>query len=422
MAAPEPDSKCTAEFLENCECGECMVKDITEGKAEIRTDFKVTKIVTIYRSRSATCVKCGKKREGKFYRVKPMDRSPVPPPEADPPAQDAAPVGPEPADPPPPAGEQTTPPETAQKTPVPQSPPDSDVRRSEIKIPKFGRFGMSVIPAVVLFWDSRSVIRRIGFQMKHVAGVVLGTGTTFNMLVRTAACLAPEMSRILGDLLKSPYLHIDETVVWIAGRQMYIWVIATRTTVLYFPFSRHGAMLTAMLVLYTGIIISDGYRVYMRFKRRQRCWAHLLREARDLKKKINAQHADNFYLGLKDILKKAQEKKAAGVGPDWHDSMNAELERLLSYYSRYEDLMPVPTRHRAKRPRRLVYVHAVLICRHHQQLGRADGREVVKQRIMRQTLRTVEGIMPFTTLLSCTGTRRLSGLDTQKQLEKYVAA
>ena len=417
-ASHEPDSECIAEFREKCECDGRDVTDVRKGETRVLVDFKVTKRVTRYTSMSATCVKCGEKREGKFYQIKPIDKSAVSPP----PRQEGASA--EPSEPPsadPPAGEPVPHPEAVQKTPVPQADPDSDARRQEIKIPKFGMYGMSVIVAAILFWDSRSVIRRIGFQLRHVAGVVMGTGTTFNLLARTATCLAPEMSKILADLLQSPYLHIDETTAWIGGRQIYIWIIATRTTVLYFPFSRHGAMVLALLATYTGIVISDGYKVYKRFKRRQRCWAHLLREARDLKKKIDAQHADNFYAGLKAILKKAQEKKAEGVGPEWHDAMNAELERLLSYYSRYGDLLPVINTIRNDPG---VWFTFMLYSYVEPTNNWAEQmvREVVKQRIMRQTLQTVEGAMIFTTLLSCLGTWRLSGLDIRGQLEKYVAA
>ena len=51
--------------------------------------------------------------------------------------------------------------ETGQKTPVPQAPANSDLQRREIKITRFGMFGMSVIVAILTFWGSRSVIRRI---------------------------------------------------------------------------------------------------------------------------------------------------------------------------------------------------------------------------------------------------------------------
>ena len=370
---PEPDYECVGEFLEPCECGECKVKDIrVDGDKEVIIDYEVKIMTTKHIPTSATCVGCGKERRGKYYHRRIKERSAVPaPPVADPPVQEHAEQVTEPqaeqvtepqaeqvtepettvvADPPVQEhAEQVTEPqaalesaaETGQKTPVPQAPANSDLQRREIKITRFGVFGMSVIVAILTFWGSRSVIRRIGLELEQVLGVSIGTGTTANILTRTAEYLAPEMTRIVQELLKSPYLHMDETVARIAGYQRYIWVVATKNLVLYFPSTRHGTMLKIMFSTYAGIVISDGYHVYRFFKRRQRCWAHLMRDAKDLKKSLNTPYADNFYFKLKDILQMAKEKKAEGVGPEWHDAMDAKLGRLLSYYSRYEDLLPV---------------------------------------------------------------------------------
>ena len=334
---PEPDYECVGEFLEPCECGECKVKDIrVDGDKEVIIDYEVKIMTTEHIPTSATCVGCGKERRGKYYHRRIKERSAVPaPPVADPPVQEHTEQVTEPqaeqvtepettvvADPPVQEhAEQVTEPqaalesaaETGQKTPVPQAPANSDLQRREIKITRFGMFGMSVIVAILTFWGSRSVIRRIGLELEQVLGVSIGTGTTANILTRTAEYLAPEMTRIVQELLKSPYLHMDETVARIAGYQRYIWVVATKNLVLYFPSTRHGTMLKIMFSTYAGIVISDGYHVYRFFKRRQRCWAHLMRDAKDLKKSLNTPYAVNFYFKLKDILQMAKEKKAEGV-------------------------------------------------------------------------------------------------------------
>ena len=282
-------------------------------------------------------------------------------------------------------------------------------------------FGMSVIVAILTFWGSRSVIRRIGLELEQVLGVSIGTGTTANILTRTAEYLAPEMTRIVQELLKSPYLHMDETVARIAGYQRYIWVVATKNLVLYFPSTRHGTMLKIMFSTYAGIVISDGYHVYRFFKRRQRCWAHLMRDAKDLKKSLNTPYADNFYFKLKDILQMAKEKKAEGVGPEWHDAMDAKLGRLLSYYSRYEDLLPVIKTIRNDRKAWFTFMLYSYVDPTNN-WAELLVREVVKQRIMRQALRTMEGAETFSTILSCLGTWHLSGLNVKRQLEKFLGA
>ena len=442
---PEPDYECVGEFLEPCECGECKVKDIrVDGDKEVIIDYEVKIMTTEHIPTSATCVGCGKERRGKYYHRRIKERSAVPaPPVADPPVQEHAEQVTEPqaeqvtepettvvADPPvQERAEQVTEPqaalesaaETGQKTPVPQAPANSDLQRREIKITRFGMFGMSVIVAILTFWGSRSVIRRIGLELEQVLGISIGTGTTANILTRTAEYLAPEMTRIVQELLKSPYLHMDETVARIAGYQRYIWVVATKNLVLYFPSTRHGTMLKIMFSTYAGIVISDGYHVYRFFKRRQRCWAHLMRDAKDLKKSLNTPYADNFYFKLKDILQMAKEKKAEGVGPEWHDAMDAKLGRLLSYYSRYEDLLPVI---KTIRNDRKVWFTFMLYSYVDPTNNWAEllVREVVKQRIMRQALRTMEGAETFSTILSCLGTWHLSGLNVKRQLEKFLGA
>ena len=458
---PEPDYECVGEFLEPCECGECKVKDIrVDGDKEVIIDYEVKIMTTEHIPTSATCVGCGKERRGKYYHRRIKERSAVPaPPVADPPVQERAEQVTEPqaeqvtepqaeqvtepqaeqvtepettvvADPPvQERAEQVTEPqaalesaaETGQKTPVPQAPANSDLQRREIIIPRFGVFGMSVIVAILTFWGSRSVIRRIGLELEQVLGVSIGTGTTANILTRTAEYLAPEMTRIVQELLKSPYLHMDETVARIAGYQRYIWVVATKNLVLYFPSTRHGTMLKIMFSTYAGIVISDGYHVYRFFKRRQRCWAHLMRDAKDLKKSLNTPYADNFYFKLKDILQMAKEKKAEGVGPEWHDAMDAKLGRLLSYYSRYEDLLPVIKTIRNDRKAWFTFMLYSYVDPTNN-WAELLVREVVKQRIMRQALRTMEGAETFSTILSCLGTWHLSGLNVKRQLEKFLGA
>ena len=474
---PEPDYECVGEFLEPCECGECKVKDIrVDGDKEVIIDYEVKIMTTEHIPTSATCVGCGKERRGKYYHRRIKERSAVPaPPVADPPVQERAEQVTEPqaeqvtepqaeqvtepqaeqvtepqaeqvtepqaeqvtepettvvADPPvQERAEQVTEPqaalesaaETGQKTPVPQAPANSDLQRREIKITRFGMFGMSVIVAILTFWGSRSVIRRIGLELEQVLGVSIGTGTTANILTRTAEYLAPEMTRIVQELLKSPYLHMDETVARIAGYQRYIWVVATKNLVLYFPSTRHGTVLKIMFSTYAGIVISDGYHVYRFFKRRQRCWAHLMRDAKDLKKSLNTPYADNFYFKLKDILQMAKEKKAEGVGPEWHDAMDAKLGRLLSYYSRYEDLLPVIKTIRNDRKAWFTFMLYSYVDPTNN-WAELLVREVVKQRIMRQALRTMEGAETFSTILSCLGTWHLSGLNVKRQLEKFLGA
>ena len=169
----DPNYECVGEFLEKCECGECMVKDVkVDGEKRVSVDYKVEKRVTEYTPTSATCVGCGKKRKGKYYNLRIRERSAVPaPPVAEVEVQEHTE----------PEVEVQVEPEqeaavTAQKTPVPQAPANSDLRRSEIIIPKFGMFGMTVILAILTFWDSRSVSDALDWNWSRYSALTLGRG------------------------------------------------------------------------------------------------------------------------------------------------------------------------------------------------------------------------------------------------------
>jgi hypothetical protein len=85
---------------------------------------------------------------------------------------------------------------------------------------------------------------------------------------------------LFAQLIRSPYLHIDETTVKLHSRTGYVWVVANGDTAYYFyrP-SREGSFLQQLLVDFHGILISDFFTAYDSLElRQQRCLIHLLRD------------------------------------------------------------------------------------------------------------------------------------------------
>jgi predicted RecB family nuclease len=90
-------------------------------------------------------------------------------------------------------------------------------------------------------------------------------------------------SELLREILKSPFLHIDETRVTLRKHTGYVWVMTTMDTVYYFyrP-SREGAFLTEMLCSFSGVLITDFYAAYDSLPcAQQKCLIHLVRELDD---------------------------------------------------------------------------------------------------------------------------------------------
>lgn len=83
---------------------------------------------------------------------------------------------------------------------------------------------------------------------------------------------------------ESPVVHADETGWREDGQNRYVWVLATPKA-RYFEIGRLNiAQIDSMLGnSFGGILVTDFYSVYNHFLgEHQRCWAHLLRDVREL--------------------------------------------------------------------------------------------------------------------------------------------
>jgi hypothetical protein len=99
-----------------------------------------------------------------------------------------------------------------------------------------------------------------------------------------AACYQRLYNHILKAILKSPVLHVDETVVNLRkGLTGYVWVVTSMNMVYYFfkP-SREGAFLQDMLKTFSGVLVSDFFAAYDALPcEQQKCLLHLVRDIDD---------------------------------------------------------------------------------------------------------------------------------------------
>ena len=86
----------------------------------------------------------------------------------------------------------------------------------------------------------------------------------------------------LGILRKADYVNADETGFRRDGKNGYVWGVFTKNISIFSAqMSRARLHIEKILPLYKGVVVSDGYLAYDHFKLHQRCWAHLLREAKE---------------------------------------------------------------------------------------------------------------------------------------------
>jgi transposase len=178
--------------------------------------------------------------------------------------------------------------------------------------PHEGKFGNNVIAqATLLKYDGRITHRKIHDAMMRLFGLKISPATILDLTRRAADAVQSEYDAILKKIRGAPILYVDETSIHVQGERHWIWTFSTPSESFFvIRKSRGMKVLTEVLTRrYKGIIVCDGWKPYVRFTNRiQRCWAHLLRESKEIAEKFKeAIPLHNMLKELYEILTEALE-------------------------------------------------------------------------------------------------------------------
>jgi predicted RecB family nuclease len=122
--------------------------------------------------------------------------------------------------------------------------------------------------------------------------------------------------RSLRRILKSSFIHVDETRLSIQGSDQYVWVLTDgRHVVLRLTATRETTMILELLADYEGVLVSDFYAGYDGVEcRQQKCLVHLIRDLNDdlWASPFNAEF-EGFVLAVRDLLVPMIEAVQGGV-------------------------------------------------------------------------------------------------------------
>ena len=178
--------------------------------------------------------------------------------------------------------------------------------------PHEGKFGNNVIAqATLLKYEDRIPHRKIHDAMMRIFGLRISPATIFDLTRRAADAVRSEYDAILRKIRSASILYVDETSIHVQGERHWIWTFSTPSES-FFVIRKSRGMKVLMEVLtrrFKGIIVCDGWKPYARFTNRiQRCWAHLLRESKDIAEKFEeAIPLHNALKELYEILTEALE-------------------------------------------------------------------------------------------------------------------
>jgi predicted RecB family nuclease len=110
---------------------------------------------------------------------------------------------------------------------------------------------------------------------------------------------------IIKQILKSPFVHVDETKINIRGESYYVWVFTDGRYVVYkLTENREATIVHEFFSSYSGIVISDFYGGYDSLQcRQQKCWSHFIRDINEeLWKEPFNDEFEAFVLNIKNLL------------------------------------------------------------------------------------------------------------------------
>jgi Transposase IS66 family len=132
------------------------------------------------------------------------------------------------------------------------------------------------------------VILRLPYRIitqvtEHLFGIGLCVGSVINFLKYLAGYYLPTEAGMLQAILKSDFVHVDETKINIEGVDHYVWVFTDCKHVVFrMTETRAADIVREVLAGYKGVLVSDFYPGYdsMPF-RQQKCLVHFIRDIND---------------------------------------------------------------------------------------------------------------------------------------------
>ncbi|HIH18431.1 TPA: IS66 family transposase [Candidatus Micrarchaeota archaeon] len=215
--------------------------------------------------------------------------------------------------------------------------------------PQKGRFGVTFL-ALVIFLKifMRGVMRKVPTFLQTQNGITASAATINNILERVAAAGESEFEAIRDEIRKCSHLSIDETSFSVLGKNWWMWIFHSNDKILVVIRNSRGSSVLEEILgkEWKGFINCDGWSAYGRLINAilQRCWAHLLREAKDCARTVAGIHLQArltsiFHRAKNFSAEKHTEKERIAEAK----KLENETMKLVKYYSKYPELEGICT-------------------------------------------------------------------------------
>lgn len=216
------------------------------------------------------------------------------------------------------------------------------------EVPDKGIFGKNMQAQITLLrFDDRLPLRKTISAIERQYKTTLTSKAVYDVTKRVADKITPEYKTIMRKIRRTTYLNIDETKIKVQGKTYWLWIFRSQKNVFFVIHKkRNRTVLDEVLGYnYKGIIICDGLSAYEEYtKYLQRCWAHILRETKEMAEKHD--DAKPMHQWMKDlfaVVKSASTKDPPKKRQKLYDKCIQEMKDIIKIYSSYTHLTKVVT-------------------------------------------------------------------------------
>ena len=216
----------------------------------------------------------------------------------------------------------------------------SDDFQTDGKLPPCGNFDGSAIREIVSMFSKRMPYDTIRVTLQERYGLKISC-TTVQSILRTASILLePFYHHIHKKIVTASIAGIDETTFPIDEKTGWMWVARTKSEAHYaLEYSRGSKILKKYWKKFSGILISDGYAPYrtvLFHNTRQRCTAHLQRDAKYVASKSKHKSAKPLYEKFSDMLHHARiwsvQKHSEKQRRTYKESLLNQTDSIMQQY------------------------------------------------------------------------------------------
>jgi transposase len=293
--------------------------------------------------------------------------------------------------------------------------------------PSEGRFGNNTIAQTTLLkYEDRLPHRKIRDALRRLHGLDISPATILDLTRRAADAVQSQYDAILDRIREAPILYVDETSISVQGKLHWIWTFATPSETFFVIRKSRGMKVLSEVLAerFEGIIICDGWKSYPKFtKHLQRCWAHLLRESKDLAKRI--EEAVPLHNALKELYEELNSKLECDPPPEVRRELWNMARETLQYWIQKEYASEKVRKLIGKISNGFEYWFTFIIHRGVEPTNNRAERALREHVVLRKivgTLRNGKGTMIHETIMTVLATWEQYGLNKLQMLRSCLSS